>query len=128
MVDRYNFIAVLIIFIALPVASLASIEEKNTSPEPIAASLDDDKADKNNPVTNTDTTTTNKERGQLLYENHCTLCHDSIVHIRKQRKVRSVNDIRQWAVRWSTHLKLDWNDDDVDIVTRYVNRQFYHFK
>ncbi len=35
-----------------------------------------------------------RDRGQLLYENHCTVYHDSSVSIREHRKVRSLTDIR----------------------------------
>ena len=66
-------------------------------------------------------------RDQMLYENHCTSCHSSQAYIRQQRKARSVNDIRQWVQRWATELKLDWGASDVELVSQYLNRNFYHF-
>lgn len=67
------------------------------------------------------------ERDQMLYENHCTACHSSQVYIRQERKARSVDDIRRWVRRWSTELKLDWGASDVELVSQYLNRNFYHF-
>ncbi|MDX2464254.1 MAG: hypothetical protein QNK31_07060 [Porticoccus sp.] len=64
-------------------------------------------------------------RGQLLYENHCIVCHDSRVHIREKRKSRSVTDIAKWVLRWSQHLKLDWNRAEINQVTEYLNQRFY---
>lgn len=69
----------------------------------------------------------NNDRGQLLYENHCIACHESIVHIREGSKIRSIVDIRQSVQRWASNLNLDWEQGDVDIVTDYLNRRFYHF-
>jgi hypothetical protein len=66
-------------------------------------------------------------RNQLLYENHCTGCHESMVHIRKRNKARSLNDIRYWVARWATQLRLDWSQHDIDSVTEYLNRRFYHY-
>jgi cytochrome c5 len=67
------------------------------------------------------------ERDQMLYENHCTACHSSQAYIRQQRKARSLADIRRWVQRWSTELKLDWGATDVELVSQYLNRNFYHF-
>ncbi|MDX2426191.1 MAG: hypothetical protein QNK15_08060 [Cycloclasticus sp.] len=64
-------------------------------------------------------------RGQLLYENHCTDCHESRVYIREKRKSRSVTDIAKWVLRWSQHLNLDWNRSEINDVTEYLNQHFY---
>lgn len=64
-------------------------------------------------------------RGQLLYENHCTVCHDSGIHIREHRKVRSQTDIKKWVFRWSQHLKLDWSNAEINDVADFLNQQFY---
>ena len=66
-------------------------------------------------------------RGQLLYENHCTSCHESTVYIRERRRARSLNDVRGWAVHWSNHLKLNWGAEEVDDVVRFLNGKFYRF-
>lgn len=90
----------------------------------------------NHPDSVNNTTSSEKEsgtiyapiaRGQLLYENHCTTCHESAIHLRQHNKAHSVKDIRQWVIRWSKNLELDWENNDVDVVTDYINRRFYHF-
>jgi cytochrome c5 len=68
------------------------------------------------------------ERGQLLYENHCTVCHTSIVHIRERRKATSRDDIRMWIRRWQQHLQLQWGATEVDDVADFLNARFYGFK
>lgn len=66
-------------------------------------------------------------RGQLLYENHCTTCHASQVHIRSNRKARSVEDVRRWVIYWERELKLKWNNDDVNDVKKFITERFYKF-
>ena len=66
------------------------------------------------------------DRGQLLYENHCTACHNDSVHSRNHGKAHSLAEIRQWVIRWSTHLELNWEMHDVDTVADFLNRRFYH--
>jgi len=66
-------------------------------------------------------------RGQLLYENHCTTCHASQVHIRSNRKARSVEDVRGWVIHWERELKLNWNNVDVNDVSKFITERFYKF-
>lgn len=66
-------------------------------------------------------------RGQRLYENHCTSCHNDSVHSRNHSKAHSVDEIRQWVIRWSKYLELDWEKHDVDVVTDFLNQRIYHF-
>jgi len=64
-------------------------------------------------------------RGKLLYENHCTGCHDSTAHIRAHHKVKTINDINHWVTRWSKDLSLKWKADEIEDVVNYLNREFY---
>ena len=64
-------------------------------------------------------------RGQLLYENHCQVCHTSIVHVRETRRARSLKDLEYWVRRWSGELKLQWSADDINDVVDYLNLRFY---
>jgi hypothetical protein len=66
-------------------------------------------------------------RGQLLYENHCLGCHDSVIHIRQHDKARSLADIRHWVIRWAQHLKLDWSNEEINDVTNHLNQTFYDY-
>lgn len=67
------------------------------------------------------------EPGQLLYQNHCRVCHDSTVHIREKRQVRSIKDIAYWVQRWSTYLKLNWSNEQKQQVVKYLNQKYYQF-
>lgn len=115
--QTYTVAALLIATISI--SSLASIKEKNTDFETSPVQSNKSAAKTNKAV--------NQERGRLLYENHCTQCHGSMAHQRSNRKAHSIKDIRQWVLRWSQHLNLNWGSSDVDIVTQYINRRFYHY-
>jgi hypothetical protein len=67
------------------------------------------------------------ERGRLLYENHCTSCHASTVHIRDQRKTTNPAELRAWILRWSGELKLSWGEDELADVYRHLNNRYYKF-
>ena len=67
------------------------------------------------------------ERGQLMYENHCTACHTSTVHVREQSKAKSPTDLRAWIQRWSGELKLNWGDDEQADVYQFLNNRYYKF-
>jgi mono/diheme cytochrome c family protein len=67
------------------------------------------------------------ERGRLLYENHCTSCHISTLHVRDQRKSKTPAEMRAWILRWSGELKLDWREDELADVYQYLNNRYYKF-
>jgi hypothetical protein len=67
------------------------------------------------------------ERGRLLYENHCSSCHSSTVHVRDQRKSKNPAEVRAWILRWSGELKLNWREDDLADVYRHLNNRYYKF-
>lgn len=66
-------------------------------------------------------------RGQLLYENHCQVCHESVVHVRQNRRADSIEQIQTWVTRWSTHLNLTWSAEEVAAVVDYLNTRYYLF-
>jgi hypothetical protein len=67
------------------------------------------------------------ERGRLLYENHCTSCHASTVHVRDQRKSKNPAELRAWILRWSGELKLNWHEDELADAYRHLNDHYYKF-
>lgn len=67
------------------------------------------------------------ERGRLLYENHCQSCHDSVVHVRSQRRAASVPELVWQIARWERHLGLDWRFSEVADVLAYLNGRYYRF-
>ncbi len=66
-------------------------------------------------------------RGQLLYENHCQVCHEEWVHDGDRSKVTSLNEVRRRVAAWSQHSGLDWSDEEIADVADYLNRMFYKF-
>jgi hypothetical protein len=67
------------------------------------------------------------DRGEALYENHCTSCHEKSVHTRDTRRATSLADLRKWVATWSFHASLDWSSEEIDDVTDFMNRRYYHF-
>lgn len=67
------------------------------------------------------------DRGQMLYENHCLTCHESVVHIRENQRARSFAQVTGWVVRWASGLQLDWRAEEIEDVVRYLNRRFYNY-
>jgi mono/diheme cytochrome c family protein len=68
------------------------------------------------------------DRGQALYENHCSACHDPQTHVAGDaRHVTTMADLRARVAAWSVHSGLNWSAEDVNDVTDYLNRRFYQF-
>ena len=66
-------------------------------------------------------------RGQLLHENHCTTCHESVVHIRSDRRAKSLKALEGWVVHWASEQKLGWGPEEIGDVVEYLNRRYYKF-
>jgi hypothetical protein len=64
-------------------------------------------------------------RGELLYENHCTGCHTSVVHVQTNHRATSDVEVESWVRRWSDEEQLRWTDEDVLDVTDYLLERFY---
>ena len=68
-------------------------------------------------------------RGELLYSTHCVACHTQQMHWRERKLAtdwseRSPREVR----RWQRNAGLDWSDEDVDAVARYLNATIYRFR
>ncbi|MGB7543401.1 MAG: hypothetical protein WBM28_15485 [Burkholderiales bacterium] len=68
------------------------------------------------------------ERGRLLYEGRCNVCHDTGVHLRASRKAQTFEGIREQVVRWNNELGGAWRREDIDDVTRYLNSRYYFYR
>ena len=66
-------------------------------------------------------------RGQLLYENHCTRCHASTLHVQQARRADSLKVLQGWVIRWSGEEKLNWGGEEITDVVDYLNRRYYKF-
>ena len=67
-------------------------------------------------------------RGQLLYENHCMGCHESVAQIRTRQQVKSQPALRQAVARWAANINLPWGKEEIEEVTRYLGTQYYKFE
>jgi len=68
------------------------------------------------------------DRGRALYENHCQSCHEALAHTRDNRVVTDVEGLRARVTSWSVHSGLNWSANEIDDVTRYLNRRFYQLR
>jgi len=67
------------------------------------------------------------DRGEALYENHCTSCHETLVHTREGGRVTTRSELRKRVAAWSIHSGLGWSAEEVDDVTGFLTRRFYRF-
>jgi mono/diheme cytochrome c family protein len=66
-----------------------------------------------------------EDRGRMLYQNHCVACHESTVHIREARKVKSYADLEKYTRRFAGLAGVEWSDADMVLVIEYLNRTRY---
>ncbi len=67
------------------------------------------------------------ERGRMLHENHCRMCHDSIAYKRGERIAKNYTEVRAQVTRWQTNTGLSWSESDIDAVTAYVAQRYYKY-
>ena len=68
-----------------------------------------------------------QSRGELLYATHCIACHTSQVHWRDNKQATDWRGLETQVRRWQAANMLQWNEDDIREVTRYLNDSYYHF-
>jgi mono/diheme cytochrome c family protein len=68
----------------------------------------------------------NYQRGHLLYNNHCQVCHTKTVHSGKKREVKTLSQLRERVAGWASHAGDDWGKAEIDDVVHYLNRRYYH--
>lgn len=67
-------------------------------------------------------------RGQMLYENHCMSCHESVVLIRSDHRTQSLTELRGTVSNWVNYLHLHWGREEVEEVVTYLNNHYYRFE
>jgi mono/diheme cytochrome c family protein len=67
------------------------------------------------------------QRGELLYSTHCIACHTAQLHWRDRKLATDWASLKREVRRFQDLSALGWNDDDVTVVTRYLNRLYYNF-
>jgi len=66
-------------------------------------------------------------RGEMLYSTHCIACHTTHVHWRDKRLATDWPTLEKQVRRWQHNTGLNWSNEDVAAVTRYLNGLYYHF-
>ena len=85
-------------------------------------------------VATSEANATDTARGQALHEKNCIACHHSLtggrpnsLYTRPDRKVTSVDGLRNQVRRCELSLGLRWFDEDINDVTAFLNQNFYRF-
>ena len=68
------------------------------------------------------------KHGKKLQQKNCMSCHDDSMYTRENRFIKDEAGLRTQVQRCESTLGLTWFDEDVDDVTAYLNKSFYHFK
>jgi mono/diheme cytochrome c family protein len=66
-------------------------------------------------------------RGELLYSTHCVSCHTTQMHWRDKRLAKDWTGLKAQVRRWQSNIGVNWNNDDVAEVARYLNGLYYHY-
>ena len=66
-------------------------------------------------------------RGELLYTTHCIACHSAQLHWRDRKLATDWAHLKAEVDRWQKTTGLQWRDEDVTEVARYLNTRYYHF-
>lgn len=67
------------------------------------------------------------DRGRELYESACIACHGRSVHVRAQASVRDCKELRATITRFANIQGRNWDAEDVDDVTAWLNLRYYGF-
>ena len=65
--------------------------------------------------------------GALLYQTYCVECHTTQIHWRERKLAHDWATLRHQVLRWGHNIRLQWDDEEVDEVTRYLNATIYHY-
>ncbi len=63
--------------------------------------------------------------GQSLHDAHCMKCHGSEVYTRTDRRITTMDGLRQQVQRCDTNLGLTWFDEEIENVSQYLNATYY---
>jgi mono/diheme cytochrome c family protein len=66
------------------------------------------------------------DRGELLYAIHCIACHSEQLHWRDRKVASDWPRLNAEVRRWQTAARLNWSEDDIVAVARYLNVTVYH--
>jgi mono/diheme cytochrome c family protein len=65
--------------------------------------------------------------GALLYRTYCIACHDTQIHWRARKLATDWASLSAQVRRWQANAGLQWTDEEIDEVVRYLNATIYKF-
>ncbi|MEN8206257.1 MAG: cytochrome c [Pseudomonadota bacterium] len=68
------------------------------------------------------------KNGKKLQQKNCMSCHDDGMYTRENRFIKKESSLRTQVQRCESTLGLKWFEEEIDDVTAYLNKTFYHFK
>jgi mono/diheme cytochrome c family protein len=66
-------------------------------------------------------------RGELLYNTHCSGCHNEQMHWRNKKLAVDWETLVAQVARWQALDKLGWSEAEVVDVARYLNETIYRY-
>ncbi len=66
--------------------------------------------------------------GERLLDANCMACHQTDIFTRKDRKVQSLDALKEQLVACSHAAKKDFSASEMQDLLKYLNDQFYHFE
>jgi hypothetical protein len=66
--------------------------------------------------------------GKRLYDGNCMGCHDTGIHIRKDRLVQSLDALKNQVGNCTHAAKKEFSASETQNIIKYLNDQFYHFR
>jgi hypothetical protein len=65
--------------------------------------------------------------GKRLLEANCMECHQTDVFIRKDRRVQSLDALKEQLAACSHAANVEFSKSEMQSLIKYLNDQFYHF-
>ncbi len=69
----------------------------------------------------------NSQAGQRVHAANCTGCHDTSVYVRKNRRVGSLDGLKEQLQACSHQTRKELSPSEKENLLRYLNDQFYQF-
>ncbi len=69
----------------------------------------------------------NIEHGKTLLDQNCTRCHDTRVFTRPDRRIGSLEALKNQVKRCELGQSYNWPQPDIDDVVAYLDATFYKF-
>lgn len=66
--------------------------------------------------------------GQILHTANCTGCHDTSVYTRKDRKIGSLDRLKEQLQDCSHLIRKEFTATEQENLVRFLNDRYYHFK